>query len=128
MGALPGSLTRIGMSEEWSERVYRDSIEAQRAADATGIPRLLPAAEAALGAVAAAGTEQVRLEAWRAVQADKPVAAELERSAAAAERRFGAEGVHAMCGPRAGPARSRRRPSLLSSGRRWTGWHSSPRP
>ncbi len=43
-----------------------------------------------------AGTEQVRGEAWRAAQADKPVAAELERFGAAVERRFGAEGVRAM--------------------------------
>jgi len=95
-GALPGSLTRIGTAEGWAERAYRGSVEAQRAADAAGIPRLSPAAEAALGAVAAVGTEQVRGEAWRAVQADKPVAAELERFGAAVEWRFGAEGVRAM--------------------------------
>jgi len=95
-GALPGSLTRIGTAEGWAERAYRGSVEAQRAADAAGIPRLSPAAEAALGAVAAAGDEQVRGAAWRAVQADKPVAAELERFGAAVEQRFGAEGVRAM--------------------------------
>jgi len=95
-GALPGSLTRIGTGEGWAEWAYRGSVEAQRAGDATAIPRLSPAAEAALGAVAAAGTEQVRGEAWWAVQADKPVAAELERFGAAVERRFGAEGVRQM--------------------------------
>jgi len=92
-GALPGSLTRIGTAEGWAERAYRGGVEAQRAADATGIPRLSPVAEAALGAVAAAGNEQVRSQAWRAVQADKPVEAELKRFGAAVERRFGAEGV-----------------------------------
>jgi len=66
-GALPGSLTRIGTAEGWAERAYRGSLEAQRAADATGIPHLSPVVEAALGAVAAAGSEQVRGEAWRAV-------------------------------------------------------------
>jgi len=95
-GALPGSLTRIGTAEGWAERAYRGGVEAQRAADVTGIPRLSPVAEAALGAVAAAGDEQVRGKAWRAVQADKPGAAELERFGAAVERRFGAEGVRAM--------------------------------
>ncbi len=95
-GALPGSLTRIGTAEGWAERAYRGNVEAQRAADAAGIPRLSPVAEVALGAVAAAGTEQVRGEAWRAAQADTPVAAELERFGAAVERRFGAEGVRAM--------------------------------
>jgi len=95
-GALPGSLTRIGTAEGWAERACRGSVEAQRAADAAGIPRLSPAAEAALGAVVAAGTEQVRGAAWQIVQADKPVAAELERFGAAVERRFGAEGMRAM--------------------------------
>jgi len=95
-GALPGSLTRIGTAEGWAERAYRGSVEGQRAADAAGIPRLSLAAEAALGAVAAAETEQVRGAAWRAAQADKPVAAELERFGVAVERRFGAEGVRAM--------------------------------
>jgi len=95
-GALPGSLTRIGTAEGWAERAYRGSVDAQRAADAAGIPRLSPAAEVALGAVAAAGDEQVRGVAWRAAQADKPVAAELERFGAAVERRFGAEGVRQM--------------------------------
>jgi Ti-type conjugative transfer relaxase TraA len=95
-GALPGSLTRIGTAEGWAKRAYRGSVEARRAADATGIPRLSPVAEATLGAVAAAGIEQVRGAAWRAAQADKPVAAELERFGAAVERRFGEEGVRQM--------------------------------
>ncbi len=107
-GALPGSLTRIGTAEGWAERAYRGSVEAQRAADATGVPRLSSVAEAVLGAVAAAGTEQVRGEAWRAAQADKPVVAELERFGAAVERRFGEEGVRQMlrADGRAGAVRS----------------------
>jgi len=95
-GALPDSLTRIGTVEGWAERAYRGSVDAQCAADATGIPRLSPVAEAALSAVAVAGDEQVRGMAWRAVQADTPVAAELERFGAAVDQRFGAEGVRAM--------------------------------
>ncbi len=95
-GALPDSLTRIGTAEGSAERAYRGSVDAQRAADATGIPRLSPVAEAALSAVAAAGDAQVHGAAWRAAQADAPVAAELERFGAAVEQRFGAEGVRAM--------------------------------
>jgi len=95
-GALPGSLTRIGTAEGWAERAYRGSIEAQRTADATGIPRLSPVAEAALGAVSAAKDDAARGKAWRAVQADRPVADELVRFGTAVERRFGAEGVRAM--------------------------------
>jgi len=96
VGALPGSLERIGDAEGRVERSYRASVEGQRAADATGIPRLSPVAEAALSAVAAAGDKQVRGAAWRTVQADTPVAAELERFGAVVEQRFGAEGVRAM--------------------------------
>ena len=95
-GALPGSLERIGTAEGWAERAYRGSVDTQRAADAAGIPRLSAAAEAALGVVAAATDMQVRVAAWRAVQAELPVATALERFGAAVGQRFGAEGVRAM--------------------------------
>ncbi len=88
--------TRIGTTERWAEGAYRASVDTQRAADATGISRLSSVAEAALSALAMVGDEQVRGLAWRAVQADTPVAAELERFGMAVEQRFGAEGVRAM--------------------------------
>jgi len=71
-------------------------VEAQRAADATGIPRLSAAAEAAIGALAAAKDEKARGESWTAIQADKRIAGELRVFGAAVERRFGKEGVRAM--------------------------------
>ena len=95
-GALPGSLTRIGTAEGWAERAYRASVDGQRAADAAGIPRLSPAAEAAIGAVAAAKDDRTQGEAWRAVQADRQIAGELRAFGAAVERRFGEEGVRSM--------------------------------
>ena len=49
-----------------------------------------------MSAVAAARDEQACGAAWRAAQADKPVAAELVRFGSAVEQRFGAEGVRAM--------------------------------
>ncbi len=95
-GALPGSLTRIGTAEGWAERAYRGNVEGQRAADATGIPRLSTAAETATDALRVAPDEKSRAEAWRVVQADKPVAAELDTFRQAVEQRFGEEGVRQM--------------------------------
>lgn len=91
-GAIPGSLERIGEAASRAERAYRGGVDGQRAADATPVPHLSEEAEAALGTVAAAKDGTARGEVCRVVQADKPVAAELERFGAAVERRFGEEG------------------------------------
>jgi len=95
-GALPGSLERIGEAESRAERTYRASVEGQRAADATGIPRLSAAAETAIGALRAAPDEKARGEAWWAVQKDERVAAELGAFKVAVAQRFGDEGVRQM--------------------------------
>ncbi len=95
-GAIGPSLERIGEAEARAERSYRMGVEAQRTADATGIPRLSAVAEAAIGAVAVATDEKARAEAWRAAQADERIADELRAFGAAVERRFGDEGVRAM--------------------------------
>ena len=68
VGAIGSSLERIGAAEARAERGYRTGVETQRAADATGIPRLSAAAEAAVSAVAAAKDDRARAEAWRTVQ------------------------------------------------------------
>ena len=95
-GAIGPSLQRIGEAEARAERSYRMGVEAQRMADATGIPRLSAAAEAAIGTLAAAPDEKARAEAWRTVQADERVAGELQAFDAAVEQRLGEEGVRAM--------------------------------
>ena len=95
-GAIGPSLERIGETEARAERSYRTGVDAQRAADATGIPRLSAAAEAAIGVVATARDEKARAEAWRAVQTDERLAGELQAFGAAVDRRFGEEGVRAM--------------------------------
>ena len=107
-GAIGPSLERIGVAEARAERTWRTGVEAQRVADATGIPRLSAAAEAALGVVAAAEDDRARGEAWRAVQGDKQVAGELRVFGAAVEQRFGEEGVRAMlrAGERPGAVRA----------------------
>ena len=96
VGAIGASLERIGNAEANVERRYRTEVEVQRKADATGIPRLSAAAEATIGAIAAATDETTRAETWRAVQADEGLADELRTFGAAVEQRFGAEGVRAM--------------------------------
>ena len=95
-GAIGPSLERIGEAEARAERSHRTGVDAQRTADATGIPRLSAAAEAAIGAVAAAPDEKARAGAWRAVQADERLADELRVFGTAVEQRFGEEGVRAM--------------------------------
>ena len=95
-GAIGPSLERIGEAEARAERSYRTGLNAQRAADATGIPRLSASAEAAISVVAAAPDEKARAETWRTVQADERVARELRAFGAAVEQRFGEEGVRAM--------------------------------
>jgi len=57
-GAVPGSLERIGEAEGRPERFYCSSVEGQRAADATGVPRLSAAAEAAITALRVAPTRR----------------------------------------------------------------------
>jgi hypothetical protein len=102
--AIGPSLERIGAAEASAERSYRTSVEAQRAADATGIPRLSAQATAAIDTIAAAPDDRASGEAWRAVQADNHIAGELQAFGAAVEQRFGEDGVRAMlrAGGRAG--------------------------
>jgi Ti-type conjugative transfer relaxase TraA len=95
-GALPGSLERIGEAESRAERTYRASVDGQRVADATGIPRLSAMAEAAIGALRAAPDEKARADAWGAVQKDERLAVELGAFNAAVAQRFGDEGVRQM--------------------------------
>jgi hypothetical protein len=95
-GALPASLERIGEAEARAERAYRASVEAQRVADRTGIPRLSAAAEAAVGALRASPDEKVRAEVWSAVQKDEKVAVELRAFRTAVLQRFGENGVRQM--------------------------------
>jgi hypothetical protein len=94
--AIGPSLERIGAAEAAAERTYRTSVAQQRAADATGVPRLSAAAETAIGVMLATQDDRACGEAWRAAQADQGVAGELHAFRAAVAQRFGDEGVRAM--------------------------------
>ncbi|MBV8915514.1 MAG: AAA family ATPase, partial [Acetobacteraceae bacterium] len=95
-GALPGSLQRIGDAEGSAARAYSASVDAQRAADRTGVPRLSADAEAALAALRSAPDQTARAAVWQAVEKSDAIAAELGAFRGTVERRFGAEGVRQM--------------------------------
>lgn len=124
VGAIGPRLERISTAEARAEQTYRTGVEAQRTADATGVPRLSAAAEVAIGSVAAATDEKARAVAWRAVQADERVAGELRAFGAAVEQRFGRRAYAPSCAPEDGRTLSRRHRSRPSSGRTLIGWRS----
>ena len=95
-GAIGPAIGRIGEAEAKAERGYRTSVEAQLAADRTGVPRLSEQGQMAVKAIGAAEDQASRAEAWRAAQHDQRIAAELTGFTAAVEKRFGEEGMRAM--------------------------------
>jgi hypothetical protein len=90
---LPGRSPRV---DDLCTNAYVAAVTAQKAADATPVPKLSEKAKAAVAAIAATGSSEERAKAWRVAQADADVADELKRFSAAVVRRFGAEGVRAM--------------------------------
>lgn len=94
--AVGPAVSRVGEAEANAIQGFRKSVEAQLAADATGIPRLSGSAQVALGVVAAAKDDAGRVEAWETVRNDEPVASEISAFSAAVEKRFGQDGVRAM--------------------------------
>ena len=100
--AVAPSLERIGAAEARAAQTYRASVDAQRKADATPIPKLTARAEAAVAALTAATDEKVRAELWHGITADKAVGVELERFSTAVQQRFGDDAVHAMLRNRGG--------------------------
>jgi hypothetical protein len=89
-------LERIGVAEALAALTYRDSVEAQRKADAIPIPKLSERAEAAVATLAAASGEKAQTALWRSVTADPALGPELKHFSDAVQRRFGAETVRAM--------------------------------
>lgn len=96
MGAIGPAVSRMGEAETAAAQGYRANVEAQRRAEATGIPSLSERAQAAIGADAAAKDEAGRAQVWKAVRADRHLAGELDEFMRAVERRFGAEGLRAL--------------------------------
>lgn len=95
-----GDLEAVAL-EGAAERSYRAEVNAQLAADAIGIPRLPARAEAAIGAIVAAKDEAGRLAAWKLMQTDAGLGAELKAFRATVEQRFGASRCVPCYAPRA---------------------------
>ena len=95
-GAIAPSLERIAAAEARAAQTYRDSVEAQRKADAIPIPKLSERAEAAVATLAAATDDKARAALWRSVTADPALGPELQQFSDAVQQRFGAETVRAM--------------------------------
>ena len=103
--ALGDSLRRVGETERQAERQYRATVTAQLERDKVGVPKLSPAAAAALDAVHAARTKPpgeaqdnraAVARAWEAGQCRPMIAAEIDRFENAAERRLGKEAMTAL--------------------------------
>jgi Ti-type conjugative transfer relaxase TraA len=95
-GAIAPGLERIAAAAARSALTYRDTVAAQRKADAIPIPRLSERAEAAVATLAAATDDKARAVLWRSVTADPALGPELQHFSDAVQRRFGAETVRAM--------------------------------
>lgn len=93
---LTDSLRRLGERQAEAGQAYVAAVTAQKAADATPIPKLSEKARAILAALAAAGSSEERAKAWRAAQADAGIAEEFKRFSAAATQRFSPEALRAM--------------------------------
>jgi Ti-type conjugative transfer relaxase TraA len=94
--AVASHLRGIGEAEAKAVQTYRGSVEAQRAADGTPVPKLSARAEAVVAALAAAPDERVRAELWRGLTTDKALGVELERFSSAVRQRFGDDAVRGV--------------------------------
>jgi len=101
--AIAPSLDRIAAAESRAAQTYRGDVDAQRQADAAGVPKLSARAESAVTALAAAPDDKARAAAWRGISEDQVVIGEVERFREAVRQRFGGEAVRAMLRSRGGP-------------------------
>ena len=101
-GAIAPGLKRIAAAEARTALTYRDSVAAQRKADAIPIPKLSERAEAAVATLAAAADDKARAALWRSVMADPALGPELQHFSDAVQRRFGERPCAPCCAARAG--------------------------
>jgi Ti-type conjugative transfer relaxase TraA len=103
-GAIAPNLERVAEAEARATQSYRNSVEAQREADAIPIPKLSGRAEKAVATLAAATDDKTLAALWRRVTADPALGPELQRFSKAVLQRFGAETVRTMLRSPDGPA------------------------
>jgi Ti-type conjugative transfer relaxase TraA len=101
--AIAPALNRIATVENRAAETYRSDVDAQRQADAVGVPKLGRRAEAAIAALAAAPDDKARAAAWRGISEDQVVGGEVARFRDAVRQRFGDDAVRAMLRSQGGP-------------------------
>ena len=101
--AIAPALDRIAAAENRAAETYRHDVDAQRQADAVGVPKLGRRAEKAVEALAAAPDDEARAAVWRGIAEDKLVGEEVGRFRKAVRQRFGDEVVRTMLRSRGGP-------------------------
>lgn len=101
--AIAPALNRIAAAENRAAETYRRDVDAQRQADAVGVPKLGRRAEAAITALAAAPDDKARAAAWRGISEDQVVGGEVVRFRTAVRQRFGDDAVRAMLRSYGGP-------------------------
>ena len=94
--AIGPAVARIGAAEVSAGATYTAQVQAQWAAEATGVPRLSEKAQVALAGIKAAKDTEGQAEAWTALQGDAGLAFEVKQFMGAVEQRFGTEGVRAL--------------------------------
>ena len=118
-GAIAPNLERVAEAEARATQSYRNSVEAQREADAIPIPKLSGRAEEAVATLAAARDDKTCAALWRRVTADPALGPELQRFSKAVLQRFGAETVRTMLrspgGSAEAPSVAREHQPLLAS-------------
>ena len=94
--AIAPSLNRIAAAESRAAQTYRSQVDAQRQADAVGVPKLGRRAEAAVTALAAAPNDKARAAAWRGISEDQVLGEEVGRFRKAVRQRFGDDAMRTM--------------------------------
>jgi hypothetical protein len=94
-GAVAPSPERIGAAEAKAAQTYRASVDAQRKADATPIPKLTVR-------VQAAADEKAQAAPWRGITANQTIGPEPRQFSAAEQQRFGDDTARAMLRSRGG--------------------------
>ena len=100
--AIAPAMDRIAAAENRAAETYRSDVDAQRQADAVGIPKLSERAEAAVTALTIAPDDKARAAAWRGISEDQVVGGEVARFQEAVRQRFGDDAVRAMRRSRGG--------------------------
>ena len=78
-GAVAPSVAPIGTAQIGAAQTYRASVEAQRSAPATRIPKLSKRAQAAIATPAVATDEKAQAALWRGMTTDKAIGVEQQR-------------------------------------------------